>query len=156
VSQRVFLIQLLGHVTSLKVVRDPNEPKEVSITFTFSPNQYLADDALVITKKFSNVHSPDPDVEVTSSKAPIKWKSGKDLTQTGPGIPPSFFTWFGYEEGEGDINAFGEGAEIALDFVTEIYPHAHILFNDSVVGEDSDVDSDEDLDDSGNNPIIHN
>jgi hypothetical protein len=143
---------LLAYLSSFKASRDKNEPKEVEFTFTFTPNEYLADDSLVLKKSFSNLQSPDPDSRITSTKVPIKWKEGKDFTEIIKGVPPSFFRWFAFEaNGEGKDD-FPNSEEIAAELADEIYPHAHRIFQESVIEESDEVDMEEDLDESG---IVH-
>jgi template-activating factor I len=140
-------LQLFAHLTSFKVVRDKNEPKEVEFAFTFSPNEYLEDDSLELKKSFSNIQAPDSESHVTSTKVPIKWKPGKDLTKVVKGIPQSFFSWFAFEkEGKDD---FQSSIEIAIVLADEIYPHAHRIFQESLVEESDEGDQDEDLEGRG-------
>lgn len=134
-------------MTSLKVVRDPKDPKEVDFIFTFEANEYLEDASLTITKSFSNIQSPDTQADVTSKKVPIQWKAGKDLTQTAKGAPASFFTWFAFE-GNGN-DEFDEGADIAMELADEIYPHAQKIFLETFVGDSDEEDEEEELDESG-------
>ena len=122
-----------------------NEPKEVEFIFTFAPNACLADDSLTINKKFSNIQSADPEAVVTSTKAPIKWKAGKDLSKEVKGAPPSFFTWFAFEGHENSKNEFPNSDDLAIQLADEIYPHAHKIFQESFVEDSDDMDEDEDL-----------
>lgn len=135
--------------------RDKNEPKQVDFVFTFTPNDYLADDSLILKKSFSNVQSPDTTSTVTSAKIPIKWKPGKDLTKIVKGAPPSFFTWFAYEGKGHEKNEFPNSADIVVVLADEIYPHAHKIFQESAMEESDDVDEDEDIEGSGNFPIAY-
>jgi template-activating factor I len=145
-------LQLLSHLSSFKVSRDKNEPKEVEFIFTFTPNEYLADDSLVLKKSFSNLQSPDPDSHITSTKVPINWKEGQDFTEIVKGVPPSFFRWFAFEENGEGKDDFPNSEEIAVELADEIYPHAHRIFQESVIEESDEVDMEEDLEDSG---IVH-
>jgi hypothetical protein len=134
-------------LTSFKVIRDVNEPKEVEYIFTFAPNAYLADDSLTLTKKFSNIQSPYPEAIVTSTKVSINWKPGKDLSKPAQGTPPSFFTWFAFEGPENATeNEFPYGDNVAITLADEIYPHAHKIFQDSYMEDSDAMDEDEDLD----------
>jgi hypothetical protein len=121
-----------------------NEPKEVEFSFTFAPNAYLSDDSLTINKKFSNIQSADPDAVVTSTKVPIKWKVGKDLSEAVKGAPPSFFTWFAFEGNGNSKNEFPNSDDLAIQLADEIYPDAHKIFQESLEDSD-DMDEDEDL-----------
>lgn len=117
--------------------------------FTFAPNDYLADDSLILRKSFSNIQSPDSASQITSNKVPIKWRSGKDLTKMVKGAPPSFFSWFAFEgKGHGG-EEFPDSADIAVALADEIYPHAHKIYQESVMEESDEVDEDEDLENSG-------
>src|SRR5262245_32148459 len=116
-------MQVLEHLDSFQVRRDVNEPKNVDFMFTFSPNEYLADECLCLRKTIFNLQAPELDCKITSSVVPIKWRPGKDVTRPVKGAPPSFFTWFAFE---------AEGRDDGLDHVLiaeqladEIYPHAH-------------------------------
>jgi Nucleosome assembly protein (NAP) len=141
--------KLLAHLQSFKVARDVSDPKEVEFVFTFAPNAYLTDDSLVLEKSFSNVQSPDPASKITSTKVPIKWKAGKDLTRMVKGAPPSFFSWFAFEGKENGEDEFPNSADIAIALADEIYPHAHKIYQESNMEEIGEVDEDDDLEDSG-------
>jgi hypothetical protein len=146
-SQDGFSYQLLEHLKSFKVIRDPEEPKNVEFVFNFSPNDYLADNSLVLTKKFQNIQAPDPESKVTSSKVSINWKPGKDLTKPVKGAPASFFTWFDFEnevENEEDFDC----VDIAEQLADEVYPHAHKIYQ-GIVDEEEEGDVEEDLEDMG-------
>jgi len=125
-------------------VRDSNEPKDVEFVFEFSPNEYLADDSLILRKKFHNLQAPNSESKVTSSKVPIKWKPGKDLAKPAKGAPPSFFTWFAFESQIGEDDGF-DSVLIAEQFADEIYPHAHKIFQGIWEEESGGEDEDEDL-----------
>ena len=140
---------MLSHLSSFQVSRDKNDPKEVEYTFTFTPNDYLEDDSLVLKKSFSNLQSPDPESHITSRKVPIKWKAGKDLTEIVNGVPPSFFRWFAFEGNGVREDDFPNSEELAIELAEEIYPHAHRIFQESVIEESDEVDMEEDLEDSG-------
>lgn len=140
---------MLSYLSSFQVSRDKNEPKEVEYTFTFAPNEYLEDDSLILKKTFSNLQSPDPDSHITSTKVAIKWKEGKDFTEIIKGVPPSFFRWFAFEgNGEGEDD-FPNSEELAIELADEIYPHAHRIFQESVIEESDGMDMEEDLEGSG-------
>ena len=140
--------EVLEHVTSFQVRRDPNEPKDVEFIFTFSPNDHLNDDSLTLRKKFNNLGTPNSESKVTSSKVKINWKPGKDLTKHVKGAPPSFFTWFDFENEDEDDQDF-DCAEIAEQLADEIYPHAHKIFQDLIDEEGDELDEDEDLEENG-------
>jgi len=137
--------QLFGHLNSFKVVRNSDSPEEVEFIFSFEPNEYLHDDSLVLTKRFSNIQSPVAGSSITSVVTPIKWKAGKDLTKRVKGAPPSFFTWFAFEQTSESQDEFPESEDIAVELVDAIYPHAHKIFQDAYMEEDSDEEEDEDL-----------
>lgn len=130
------------------MARDSEEPKEVEFIFTFSPNDYLADDSLTLKKLFSNLQSSIPDAQITSTKVPIKWKYGKDLTKAVKGAPLSFFKWFAFDGRDEDKGEFPNCVDIALELADEIYPHAHRIFKDCVVEVANEEDVDEDLEES--------
>ncbi|QSZ34146.1 hypothetical protein DSL72_005734 [Monilinia vaccinii-corymbosi] len=78
---------LLSSLTSLRVshfeLEDPKsaiggDPRSVSITWTFSPNEYFADEELV--KKFWYRRSVGGWCGLVSEPVRINWKKGKDLT----------------------------------------------------------------------------
>jgi hypothetical protein len=117
--------------------------------FNFSPNAYLADNSLTLKKSFSNIQSPIPGSEVTSTKVTINWKTGKDLTKVVKGAPPSFFNWFAFEGKDQSQEELFDGADIAVSLADEIYPHAHKIYQDSFVEESDEVDEEEDLEESG-------
>jgi hypothetical protein len=141
-------LQLLSHLSSFKVTRDRDEPKEVEFTFTFTPNEYLDNSSLTLKKMFSNVQAPDPESQITSTKVHIQWKHGKDLTQPVEGVSPSFFTWFAFEGPDKDEADFPDSADIAVELAYEIYPHAHKIYQEAIGGE-SDEAMEEDLEDDG-------
>lgn len=147
--------QLLAHLKAFKVARDPNEPKIVEFSFTFEPNEYLEDDSLTITKTFHNIQSPESDDEITSVKASLKWKEGKDLTKPVKGASPSFFTWFAFEKLGQEKNVVPDSDNLAVSLADEIYPHAHTIFQDSFVEDEDefDEDEDEDLESDGNGQL---
>lgn len=138
---------------SFKVTRDENEPKEVEFVFTFAPNAYLTNDSLILKKSFSNVQSPDSTSQITSTKVPITWKDGKNLTKIVKGAPPSFFGWFAFEGKGNEGEGFPESADIAVALADTIYPHAHKIYQESNMEESDEVDEDEDLENTGTPPI---
>ena len=79
----------------------------------------------------------------------IKWKEGKDLTEMVKGVPPSFFRWFAFERKGQCKEDFPNSEEIAVELADEVYPHAHKIFQESLIEESDDVDMEEDLEDSG-------
>jgi hypothetical protein len=128
------------------VIRDKDEPKEVEFEFIFQPNEYLESDSLVLKKPFHDLQSPETDIKATSTKVPIKWKEGKNITKAIEGVPPSFFAWFAFEkEGQGD-DEFPDSLDVALTLADEIYPHAHRIFQEYVVDESEEEDEDENID----------
>jgi hypothetical protein len=134
-------------LNSFRVYRNKDEPKEVEFEFKFNPNEYLESESLVLKKSFSNLQSPDSEANSRSTKVPIKWKEGKDITKVIEGVPPSFFTWFAFEEEDQDEDEFPDSVEVAVTLADEIYPHAHRIFQEYVVSDESgDEDEDENLD----------
>jgi hypothetical protein len=107
----------------------------------------------MLKKSFSNVQSPDPDTQITSTKVPIIWKNGKDLTKSVKGAPPSFFKWFAFEGGGRGSDEFPDSAEIAVALADEIYPHAHKIYQESNMEESDEVDEEEDLENSCTIPL---
>jgi hypothetical protein len=148
-SSQIANSQLLSHLTAFKVARDPNEPKNVEFSFTFEPNEYLEDDSLTFTKTFYNIQSPEPDDEITSVKTLLKWKQGKDLTKPVKGAHPSFFTWFAFERLGQENNIVPDSDNLAVSLADEIYPHAHVIFQDTFVEDEDEFDEDEDLESDG-------
>jgi Nucleosome assembly protein (NAP) len=131
-----------------------NDPKQIEFIFTFSPNEYLADNSLNLKKSFANVQSPDSKSQITSTVVPIQWKPGKDLTKKVGGAPLSFFHWFAFE-GQGQAgDEFPESAEIAMALADEIYPHAHKMYQESIAEESDEVDE-EDLEIRGTHTTIN-
>lgn len=105
---------------------------------------------MTITKTFRNIQSPESDDEITSVKASLKWKQGKDLTKPVKGAPPSFFTWFAFEKLGQEKNIVPDSDNLAVSLADEIYPHAHTIFQDSFVEDEDEDDEDEDLESDGN------
>ena len=140
---------------SFKVSRNTGDPKEVEFVFTFAPNDYLMDESLILRKSFSNVQSPDSASQITSIKVPIRWKAGKDLTKMVNGAPPSFFSWFAFEGKGHGAEEFPNSADIAVALADEIYPHAHKIYQESVMEESDEADEDEDLENSGTSCVNH-
>jgi len=116
--------------------------------FTFSPNDYLADDSLTLRKKFLDLEGPIPEAKVVSSKVLINWKPGKDLAEPVKGAPPSFFRWFAFENDRDRVEEL-DCVEIAEQLADEIYPHAHKIFQRAIEDEGEDIDEEEDLEESG-------
>ena len=113
------------------------------------------DESLILRKSFSNVQSPDSASQITSIKVPIRWKAGKDLTKMVNGAPPSFFSWFAFEGKGHGAEEFPNSADIAVALADEIYPHAHKIYQESVMEESDEADEDEDLENSGTSCVNH-
>lgn len=71
------------------------------------------------------------------------------MTEIVNGVPPSFFRWFAFEGNGVREDDFPNSEELAIELAEEIYPHAHRIFQESVIEESDEVDMEEDLEDSG-------
>lgn len=74
---------LMSSLRSLSVSHfelDSGDPRSVSITFEFAPNDMMEDDGLVVEKKFWYRRGKDGWAGLISKPVAIKWKKGKDLT----------------------------------------------------------------------------
>lgn len=65
------VLQYLTNLSS-SLIEDA-DPGSLSITFTFAPNPYFADEQLTLTMRTNNSNT-------VIERSPITWKSGKDVT----------------------------------------------------------------------------
>ncbi|KAK9466277.1 hypothetical protein V1512DRAFT_291814 [Lipomyces arxii] len=154
--------ELIEEVSDILVERDDVDPRTFTITFTFNENDFM--DTTVLAKKFTYIEKKDDAKEgedseditgasrirYSSTKVPITWKEGKNLTETTEGSPFSFFTFFDWVGGEDSTekDIFDKAPELALFFVEELYPNAVKLYTEAVDDEDDDSDEEEiDLED---------
>ncbi|KAK7203819.1 hypothetical protein BZA70DRAFT_311990 [Myxozyma melibiosi] len=156
--------ELLESLDTIDLDRDETDPRTFTLTFSFKDNKFL--ETTTLSKTFTYVpkpSSPEDDddedseditesarVSYKSTKAPIKWKQGQDLTKTKPGQPISFFTFFEWEnKGEeedakgGDV--FANAHEVAILIAEELYPNAVKLYTDALIEEEEDDEEEIDL-----------
>jgi hypothetical protein len=72
------------------------------------------------------------------------------LTKTSEGAAPSFFKWFAFEKSESEDEMVMGGDDIALQLADDIYPQAHVIFRQTMMGdsdEEMDEEEEEDLED---------
>ncbi|KAK9461829.1 uncharacterized protein V1516DRAFT_663537 [Lipomyces oligophaga] len=151
--------EVIDCINSIEVTRDVEDPRSFTITFGFNENEYL--ESTTISKTFTFIPKlPDSfsgdtvaeaeRVVYKSTKVPLKWKPGKDLTETKPGEPYSFFTFFDWENSadKAEKDVFPAAHEVAILIADELYPNAIKLYIDALnEGESEDDDEEIDLED---------
>ncbi|KAK9325646.1 hypothetical protein V1517DRAFT_313944 [Lipomyces orientalis] len=150
--------ELFEYLSSIDVDRDETDPRTFTLTFRFKENPFLEDSTIsksftYIDKKDDNEEEDSEDItdagriRYKSSKVNIKWKKDNDLTATPAGSPPSFFTFFDWEnsDDESKKDVFAQAHEVAILIADELYPNAVKLFTEAVEEEDED-DEEEEID----------
>ncbi|ODQ70475.1 hypothetical protein LIPSTDRAFT_5934 [Lipomyces starkeyi NRRL Y-11557] len=150
--------ELFECISSIEVDREETDPRTFTLTFRFKENSFLEDNNIsktftYIDKQNDNEEEDSEDIteagriKYKSSKVDIKWKKDQDLTATPAGSPPSFFTFFDWEnsDDESKKDVFAQAHEVAILIADELYPNAVKLFTEAVEEEDED-DEDEEID----------
>ncbi|KAK9265177.1 hypothetical protein V1519DRAFT_15692 [Lipomyces tetrasporus] len=150
--------ELFEYLSSIDVDRDETDPRTFTLTFRFKENSFLEDSTIsktftYIDKKDDNEEEDSEDItdasriRYKSSKVNINWKKDHDLTVTPAGSPPSFFTFFDWEnsDDESKRDVFAQAHEVAILIADELYPNAVKLFTEAVEEEDED-DEEEEID----------
>ncbi|KAK9447303.1 uncharacterized protein V1518DRAFT_421887 [Limtongia smithiae] len=150
--------ELIDFLEAIHLDRDAADPRTFTITFTFKENPFL--ETLVLAKTFSFVPKDIVDGEeeedsediteagrimYKSTKVPIVWKKGKELTAQKPGAPVSFFSFFDWVNDEAGKDVFPKAHEVAVVIADELYPNAVKLFTEAV-NEEDDGEEDEEID----------
>ncbi|KAJ8103184.1 hypothetical protein POJ06DRAFT_246833 [Lipomyces tetrasporus] len=134
--------ELFEYLSSIDVDRDETDPRTFTLTFRFKENSFLEDSTIsktftYIDKKDDNEEEDSEDItdasriRYKSSKVNINWKKDHDLTVTPAGSPPSFFTFFDWEnsDDESKRDVFAQAHEVAILIADELYPNAVKLFS---------------------------
>ncbi|KAK9248926.1 hypothetical protein V1506DRAFT_528196 [Lipomyces tetrasporus] len=150
--------ELFEYLSSIDVDRDETDPRTFTLTFRFKENSFLEDSTIsktftYIDKKDDNEEEDSEDItdasriRYKSSKVNINWKKDHDLTVTPAGSPPSFFTFFDWEnsDDESKRDVFAQAHEVAILIADELYPNAVKLFTEAVEEEDEDDEEEIDL-----------
>uniref|UniRef100_UPI0009007629 Putative nucleosome assembly protein C36B7.08c n=1 Tax=Schizosaccharomyces pombe (strain 972 / ATCC 24843) TaxID=284812 RepID=UPI0009007629 len=143
---------LLEKLENIYVERfNEKEPRDVRISLTFQPNEYLQDDNLTLVKEVRMKEEKAKDDEglekkitkYTSQPVDIHWKPGKSMFRKNKKLPPNFFDYFQWT-GEEEDDDF-DGATLTIFLAEDLFPNAVKYFTEAMTEEASDEDESVDL-----------